>query len=165
MSSNQISTIELFEEKFSFSVAHFTLFSPTDRERLHGHNYQVHASLTADISEYGITFDYAIYKEKIFNLCQQLNTYLLLPGESPILQIKEKEEYYQVDFHTDKMFFLKKDVMILPLRNITLEELSLWFLNDLIQDQQSLKTCGIHKILIRVSNGPGRFGSAEWRDH
>lgn len=160
--SQQFSTIELFEENFSFSVAHFTLFSATERERLHGHNYRVHALLTAEISDYGITFDYAIYKQKLLKLCTQLNTYLLLPGDSPILQITEKDENYQVNFHTDTMFFLKKDVQILPLRNITLEELSNWFLRDLIADSKTLENCGIHEITIRVSNGPGRFGSANW---
>lgn len=163
--NKQLSTIELFEESFYFSVAHFTLFSATERERLHGHNYRVHALLTAEISEHGITFDYAIYKNKLHKLCKELNTYLLLPGASSILQITEKEPYYQVNFHEDEMFFLKKDVLILPLRNITLEELSNWFLQDLLADSKNLQNCRIREITIRVSNGPGRFGSAHWHQN
>lgn len=161
--NQQFSTIELSEESFYFSVAHFTLFSETERERLHGHNYRVHALFTAEISEYGITFDYGIYKQKLLKLCEQLNTYLLLPGNSPILKITETGLYYQVHFHTDEMSFLKKDVQILPLRNITLEELSQFFLQALISDSKTLKRCNIHEITVRISNGPGRFGSGYWK--
>lgn len=90
---------------------------------------------------------------------------MLLPGASSILQITEKEPYYQVNFHEDEMFFLKKDVLILPLRNITLEELSNWFLQDLLADSKNLQNCRIREITIRVSNGPGRFGSAHWHQN
>ncbi|HVV67804.1 MAG TPA: 6-carboxytetrahydropterin synthase [Gammaproteobacteria bacterium] len=160
----QLATIELFEERFSFSAAHFTIFSETLRERLHGHNYHVHALLTAGINEFGITFDYAIYKEKIFALCQQLKSYLLLPGLASALTIKEQGHYYYVYFNNEEMPFLKQDVLILPVRNITIEELAYWFLNQLIEDQATLTACNIHKITLKVSNGLGRYGSASWEN-
>lgn len=158
----QLATIELFEERFSFSAAHFTIFSETRRERLHGHNYHVHALLTASINEFGITFDYAIYKEKILSLCQQLKSYLLLPGLAEALTIKEQGNYYYVYFNHEEMPFLKQDALILPVRNITIEELAYWFLNQLLEDQATLTACNMHKITLKVSNGLGRYGSASW---
>lgn len=158
-----LTTIDLFEERFGFSAAHFTLFSSTRRERLHGHNYQVRASIVAKVQELGIAFDYAVYKQKIFTLCQQLDSFLLLPGTSPVLQIQESDLYWQVFFDNETMSFLKKDVLILPIRNITMEELSLWFLNQITADHSTLHACDIHSFTIHVSNGPGRWGSASWQ--
>lgn len=146
----------------NFAVAHFTLFSPTERERLHGHNYRVSACFDASNSEYGITFDYAIYKQKLLALCQRLDSYLLLPGDSPLLHIHVQDPYYRVRFHEDEMLFLQSDTLILPIRNTTLEELSLWFLQQLLEDQATLRTCHIQAITLRVSNGPGRYGSTRW---
>lgn len=155
-------TIELSEESFGFSAAHFTIFSPTHRERLHGHNYQVKVKLVAEMNPLGIAFDYGIYKKKLIALALQLNSYLLLPGNSPVLQIKEMDSNYEVLFHEDRLVFLKKDVLILPIRNITIEELSSWFLQQLLQDHETLTACKIHAITVSVSNGRGRWGSAHW---
>ncbi len=157
-----LTTIELSEESFGFSAAHFTIFSATQRERLHGHNYLVKAKFLAELGALGIAFDYAIYKKKLNALAQQLNSYLLLPGASPVLRIQETEEGYEVFFHEDRLVFLKRDVLILPIRNITIEELSSWFLQELLQDQETLTTSKITAITLSVSNGRGRWGSAHW---
>ncbi len=157
-----LTTIELFEEGMNFSVAHFTLFSKTERERLHGHNYRVHALLTTVVQDIGITFDYAIYREKLLALCQRLNRYLLLPEKSPLLKIVEKNNYYYVYFNEDEMPFLKKDVLMLPIRNITIEELASWFVEQLVADKEAITKHRIQAITIKVSNGPGRCGSASW---
>ena len=39
----QLTTIELSKEYLKFSAGHFTVFSATERERLHGHNFSVSA--------------------------------------------------------------------------------------------------------------------------
>ncbi len=155
-------TIELFEQRFCFSAAHFTIFSETCRERLHGHNYHVHALFTTEVSDLGIAFDYAIYKKKILSLCEQLNSYLLLPGAASALKITEQGNYYYVYFNEEEMPFLKQDALILPIRNITIEELSRWFLERLLEDQTTLTTHSIQQMTIKVSNGFGRSGSASW---
>ena len=40
-------TIEISKEYLHFAAAHFTLFSATERENLHGHNFQVTLNATA----------------------------------------------------------------------------------------------------------------------
>lgn len=45
-----------------FAAGHFTIMSATVRERLHGHNYHLKASITAPLGDSGITFDYVIFR-------------------------------------------------------------------------------------------------------
>src|SRR5262249_3298141 len=134
----------------------------THRERLHGHNYHVHASIVAEIGELGITFDYDLFRNKILTICEQLNLYLLLPAFSPVLKIVDQEPYYYVYFDQDEMHFLKKDVRIMPIRNITIEELSQWVLKELLGDYSDCDTYRIQTLTVKVSNGFGRYASTSW---
>lgn len=145
-----------------FNAGHFTIFSATEREKLHGHQFNVQASIKAEVNESGITFDYGIYKKKLINLCKSLTEIFLIPGNSPHLKIIEEGAYLYLHFHKEKIPFLKKDVLILPIRNITVEELSEWFLNHLIKDQEEINSYGIQEITIKVLSGPGQSASATW---
>ena len=154
--------IELNKEYMAFDAAHFTIYSATHRERLHGHNFSVHASLTAEVNDNGMTFDYALYKQKIRALCDELSQYTLVADKSPYLRIEEEGDYLYVYFDKEKIPFLKKDVKRLPLRNITVEELSRWFIAQLSKDTQSLNQYGIQRIVVKVCSAPGQCGSHEW---
>lgn len=155
-------TIELNKEYMGFNAAHFTIYSATERERLHGHNFSVFASLTAKVDDNGMTFDYALYKQKIRLLCDELSQYTLIADNSPYLRLEEEGDYLYVYFAEEKIPFLKKDVKRLPLRNITVEELSRWFIDKLSQDTQDLSRYGIQRIVIKVCSAPGQCGSYEW---
>ncbi len=154
--------IELNKEYMGFDAAHFTIYSATHRERLHGHNFSVYASLTAQVDENGMTFDYALYKQKIRALCDELSQYTLIPDHSPHLRLEEEGDYLYVYFDQEKIPFLKKDVKHLPLRNITVEELSRWFIDKLSQDKHDLTRYGIQRIVVKVCSAPGQCGSYEW---
>ena len=154
-----VTTLELDAEEMNFAAAHFTLFSATTRERLHGHNYRLFVAITTVIQDNGLAFDYAIYKEKLINLCQALNSYLLLPQFSPHLKIEENDANYQVTFNGEEMTFLKCDTVILPIRNVTIEELAHYFAAEIIKDEDC-KRYEITKIVTRISNGPGQSAEA-----
>lgn len=146
-------TLTIHRGSLRFAAGHFTIFSKTDREKMHGHNYYVEAEITAAVDEAGITFDYRIIKAKLFEICAQLNTYFLLPLHSPYLAISESEAYVEAIFNGKKLFFLKEDVKLLPIRNVTLEELSDWFVQEMLSDQSFIQSHKISKIRIHVYNG------------
>ena len=85
-----LTTIELSKEYLKFSAAHFTIFSATERERLHGHNFKVAAKLTAPVGDNGMCFSYRIFKDKLESLCLELDEYMLLSANSPHLRISEE---------------------------------------------------------------------------
>lgn len=154
--------VELHQDELSFSAGHFTIFSATDREDLHGHNYYVNAAFHVLVKDNGMAFDYRIYKTKLLALCNQLNLRFLLPAHSKYLTLEETDDMWLAHFNHEKIPFLKRDALILPICNVTIEELSHWFLQQLTQDTDELKKNDIQKITIRVFNGPGQSGGASW---
>src|SRR3990167_7169592 len=150
MTKPYLTTVELQKEYMKFSAGHTTLFSATEREPLHGHMYKVCLGLTTWVEDNGMTFDYRYYKEKIYALCRKLNQTFLMPEFSPFLQIESDDEYWYFTFNKKKIPFLKEDVTLMPLSNITVEELSRWFVGELIKDTEELERHRIENIVVKV---------------
>ncbi len=154
--------IEVYKEGMKFSAAHFTIFSATERERLHGHNFSVYAMIEAPVGANGMCFSYVELKDRLRTLCATLDEYTLLPAKSPHLSIASDGEYHKATFNGQHMFFLKTDTVLLPLRNSTVEEYSRYFLEQLLQDKAFVHGAGLVSVEIKVSSGPGQSGSARW---
>ncbi|MBT4521569.1 MAG: 6-pyruvoyl tetrahydropterin synthase, partial [Halieaceae bacterium] len=90
----RLTTLYIDKEIHKFSAAHYTIFSATERERLHGHNYSVSARIVAPVGSNGLAADYGLYKSRLMSLCDALDEYLLLAGESPYQRIEEDGVYY-----------------------------------------------------------------------
>ena len=156
------SKIEVFKESMKFSAAHFTIFSATERERLHGHNFSVYAMIEAPVGDNGMCFSYVELKNRVRALCDTLDEYTLIPENSPYLAIDEEDDRYRVVFGHETMHFLKSDTLLLPIRNSTVEEYSAYLLRRLLEDGTFIDDNGIEQMEIRVSSGPGQRGSAQW---
>lgn len=154
--------LEIHKEQLSFSAGHFTIFSATEREPLHGHNYYVSIAMNMMIEKNGLSCDYTHYKTIMRALCDQLDSYFLLPGQSEYLKLEDNGEYWIAHFNKKKLPFLKEDVVILPLSNITIEELSHWFLQQILKEEPNFAKHGICGLTIKVYNGPGQSSSATW---
>lgn len=153
---NDAVTIRLAKENMKFSAAHFTVFSATERERLHGHNFRVEADIEARMLGNGMCFDYGIYKDRVVALCRELNEWMILPTESPHLRIEEDGEHVFALFDGQRIPFLRADVLLLPIANATLEEFAAWFLARLGEDREALRAHSIDAIEVRVFSGPGQ---------
>jgi 6-pyruvoyltetrahydropterin/6-carboxytetrahydropterin synthase len=158
----RLSVIELYKENMKFSAGHFTIFSATQREKMHGHNYTVHAAITTTVKDAGLSFDYRFYKDKIYKLCRELNGLFLLPEYSKHLKITARGCAYHIQFAEEEFLFPKADVCIMPLVNITIEELSKWFVDKLTEDKDELYTNRIQAMTIKVFSSPGQGGLANW---
>lgn len=158
-----LTTVELKKQSMKFSAGHTTIFSATEREPLHGHMYEVYLALTTWVEENGMTFDYRHYKERIHVLCKHLNQTFLMPQFSPFLHYDQDDEYYYFTFNNKKIPFLKEDVTLMPLTNITVEELSRWFVTELIKDKEELAKHRIEKVVVKVFSAPGQSASHEWQ--
>ena len=154
--------LEIHKEEFSFSAGHFTIFSATERESLHGHNYHVSILFNVKIEHNGLSFDYQHYKRKLHKLCDQLDRRFLLPAKSPYLRLEEADGFWIGHFNEKKIPLPKEDVCILPLSNITIEELSHWFLEKLIENQAEIIEHAIAKLVVKVFNGPNQSAEAHW---
>ena len=155
----RLTTLEIDKESHKFSAAHYTIFSAGERERLHGHNYSVSARIIAPVGENGFAADYNVYKRRIKSLCDSLDEYLLLAGDSPHQEIVEEGLYYRVFFASDEMQFLKCDTQVLPIRNATIEEFSRLLLERLL-----LESAGedLRELQLCVASGAGQRACSVW---
>jgi 6-pyruvoyltetrahydropterin/6-carboxytetrahydropterin synthase len=155
----RLSTLHIAKERHKFSAAHFTIFTGTERERLHGHNYAVSARIVAAMGDNGFAADYNVYKDRLQQLCDALDEYLLLPAHSPHLRIEEDGLNYRVLYDQDVMLFLRKDTLILPICNVTIEELAFYLLDQL---KTQCAADDVRELELSVSSGSGQSASALW---
>ncbi len=156
-------TIALCGEQLGFSAGHFTIFSATERENLHGHNYSLSVTLDTQVESNGLSFDYRFYKRRLKAFCDELNQTFLLPEHSPYLSLEMNDAQCIATFNQQGIPFLCADITVLPLENITVEELSGWFIGRLLDDRAQLNKHRIESITVTVSSSPGQSGSATWR--
>lgn len=153
-----VSTIELFRNDMKFCAAHFTIFNGKERERLHGHNYYVRSRIRASYIEPGITYDYTITRKEILKICRELNEYMLLPLDSPYLEVSEKDGYVRAIFDGVEMSFLAAETRLMPIANVTSEELARYFVEKLWNDED-IRQKKIHSLEIEVSTTQGQSAS------
>jgi 6-pyruvoyltetrahydropterin/6-carboxytetrahydropterin synthase len=156
----QLTTLYIDKESHKFSAAHFTIFSATERERLHGHNYSVSARIVAPMGDNGFSADYNVYKTRLARLCDELDEYMLLAGDSPYQTIEEAGACYRVTFAGEEMLFLQGDTLVLPVRNATVEEFSRYLLQRLVDLSAG---DDLREIELCVASGPGQKGCTTWR--
>ncbi len=157
----RLARIEVAKQAMNFSAAHFTIFSATEREDLHGHNFQVACQITEPVDDSGLMFDYAIIKKQIRALCDEIDEKMLLPALSPHLKIIEEDSYTVAVFNEERIPFLPRDVLILPIANTTVEEFSHYFLTKILAIK-AVTDHDIRGITVKVSSSPGQDGCAEW---
>jgi 6-pyruvoyltetrahydropterin/6-carboxytetrahydropterin synthase len=155
--------IELHKEELKFSAGHFMLLSATQRESMHGHDYQIHVAFNTLINHNGMAFDCRLYKQRLLALCQSLDYRFILPGQSEYLRIEETEKHWIAHFNQQAIPFLKQDAVVLPICNVTLEELSYWVLQQLLLDPSELQQHSIEGMTVRVFNGRGESGAVIWK--
>jgi len=165
--------ISLYKDNMKFSAAHFTIFSATQRERLHGHNFNVRVDFDVVVHEDGMISDYAFYKRMIEKMCRQWNEYTLMPKNSKYLKIEKKEiddnDLYQITFNKQSMYLPVDEVLILDCENITVEELSRIMAENLVEkllnknQQNTASDKSVKKEVtsfeVSVYSGPGQCGT------
>jgi 6-pyruvoyltetrahydropterin/6-carboxytetrahydropterin synthase len=78
------------------------------------------------------------------------------------MQVRDEGDKWIAEFDQQIIPFFKQDAVVLPICNVTLEELSHWFLQQLTADQAELKAHCIQGITVKVYNGRGESGSTAW---
>ena len=161
--SVKYSRIELAKQALNFSIGHFTILSATTRENLHGHNYQLMCEVTAPLADDGLVFDYGILKGLLKSLCDEIDEQMILPEGSPYLTIEKEGGYTIAVFNGERIPFLERDVTVLPIANVTVEELSHYFLGRLLTHPE-LQSRGIIHLAVKVSSSPGQLAVATWSE-
>jgi 6-pyruvoyltetrahydropterin/6-carboxytetrahydropterin synthase len=161
MTTGELATIEIAKEYLNFSAGHFTMFSATERENLHGHNWRVACEITTPVGAGGLCFDYAILKRLLEGICEELDEKMLLPGASPWLRVEQREDLIIAHYAAEQIPFLPRDVLVLALRNVTVEELAGWIL-ERVRTHPKLADEDVHRLEIKVSSGTNQWAGQAW---
>lgn len=156
----QVVKITIRNPKLNFNAGHFTIFSATDREDLHGHAFFVAGDFYGPIDDAGLAFDYHVVKNVMGELCKELDEKVLLPEDSPHLKLGEDAGYLIAEFAEERIPFLPRDVMTLPIRNVTLEELARYLVERLEQEAR-IQALNISRFSIEVSTPQGQAATFE----
>jgi 6-pyruvoyltetrahydropterin/6-carboxytetrahydropterin synthase len=143
-------TLHLAKQNFKFSAAHFLIFDAQSAEKLHGHNYQVTVDLDVpsevDLAAQGFFVDFNIFKREIKARLDQWDEVVLLPEKHPEMKIDRKGTSLEVRFRDRFYVFPANEVVLLPVTNTSVEQLSNLLAQEFFQKFQ------VHKVAkIRVS--------------
>ena len=158
---SRTTVLHIRNQYLKFSAAHFTIFSATERERIHGHNFAVSAEITAAVGDDGLCFDYNVMKRRLRELCDALDEYVLLPARSPHLEVERESDVVRATFNGETLSFPAADTLVLPLANITSEELS-WYLLEQLLEGEAASRYDLSELVVTVASGAGQSASTRW---
>jgi 6-pyruvoyltetrahydropterin/6-carboxytetrahydropterin synthase len=159
------------KEEHKFSAAHMTVFPDGRKERLHGHNFQLQLRLTVR----GVTgremCEFAILKRVAADLCGELNERTLVALQSPHLRVtlealsdsetSPSRESVRLS-HADGEYLLPRgDAVLLPLENITAEQLAQWVHGELCRRLRHKLPKVVESLEVGILETPGQGGFYE----
>ena len=154
-----LTTLHLYKQNFKFSAAHFLIFDEKNAEKLHGHNYQVTVDLAVPPEEKwnnGYFVDFNVFKKFIKSRLDQWDEIVLLPKLNPEMKLSEKGPSIEVHFRDRFYVFPKNEVLLLPVTNTSVEQLSRLLAEDFLQE---FKKYGVEQLRVKVEETRGQSAS------
>jgi 6-pyruvoyl tetrahydropterin synthase/QueD family protein len=140
-----------------FSAAHF-ITSGGKCERLHGHNYAVSATLEGPLTANSYIFDFVVLKEILRRITDALDHRFLLPMNNKHLSMKESKNHWEIRFEERLYIFPAKDVLPLPVDNITAERLAEYIWGELAKELREAGADHLVNMTVGVEEAPGQSG-------
>jgi 6-pyruvoyltetrahydropterin/6-carboxytetrahydropterin synthase len=122
-------------------------------ECLHGHNWRVSVSLEGEVDERGMVMDFLELKRMVEEECSRLDHRLLLPQRSEHMRISRQGERVEVEAAGKRYSFPAQDVLLLPLKEITAEEVAALIAERL---RRRLPAGRLRRLEVRAEEAPGQ---------
>ncbi|MGZ3743906.1 MAG: 6-pyruvoyl trahydropterin synthase family protein [Pseudobdellovibrionaceae bacterium] len=150
-------SLQLAKQNFKFSAAHFLIFNEKSAERLHGHNYQVQVEIGIPtpeaLQETGFFVDFNILKKYIKSSLERWDEMVLLPKEHPEMKFNFKGAVLEVNFRERFYAFPANEVVLLPVTNTSVEQLSRLLAEDYSKEFSRYK---VSFVSVYVEETPGQ---------
>ncbi len=158
----RLTTLHLAKQNFKFSAGHFLIFDEKNAEKLHGHNYRVWVDISvpreADLTTTGYFVDFAVLKRLIKERLDQWDEHVLIPSLHKDMRIQTREENYDIHFRNRFYSLPQNEVILLPVTNTSVEQLSRVLADDFLKMFQKYK---IQKVRVRVEETMGQSASTQ----
>ena len=153
--------VRLCKENMVFSAAHFITFGGNVCERLHGHNYQVAASVYGPLDENQYVVDFIAVRDALQAIVDRLDHRVLLPTRHPTIRVAVQggAEGEVVATHDSKRWvFPRGDCVLLPVANTTAELLAAHIGQELLAGLPMTPS----RLEIAVDECDGQWGVFRW---
>ena len=145
--------IDGWKANLRFSSAH--IIPEYDKcGRLHGHTYAVHVKIVGTPDQNGIIIDFSLLKTRLREIVHTLDHKVLIPANHPNVEVKKTTKMIQLTSLGKTYQFPTSDCLLLPIKSTSAEHLSLYILEEMIQDFKKMKN--ISEIEVGVDEGYGQ---------
>jgi len=118
------------KDYLKFSAAHFIAYRGF-RENLHGHNYRVSVEIEGELGSNGYVVDFGVVKRLARELCGHLDERVLVPAQSDVLSVREREGQVELQSESGWFSFPRGDCALLPIIHSSAEELARYLAGEL----------------------------------
>ncbi|PIN66866.1 MAG: 6-pyruvoyl tetrahydropterin synthase [Candidatus Altarchaeum sp. CG12_big_fil_rev_8_21_14_0_65_33_22] len=129
----------------NFSSAHF-LIGHEKCGRIHGHNWKVKVEVEGELEERGWVIDFTLLKNIADELLNKFDHKMLLPDS---INYDDDRKNLNFTANSKKYSFPKEDCVIVPIGNVTCENMSYFLHKELWEILKKFKN--IHGLEIKVN--------------
>jgi 6-pyruvoyltetrahydropterin/6-carboxytetrahydropterin synthase len=156
--NDELMSYDLFlsRDYMIFSSAHFVV-GEKFIETLHGHNYKILINIYGNQDEENMILNFYDIKKVLKPIVDNLDHKILIPEESNLLEITESGEQIVIKIpnYNKEYEFPKSDVMLLPIKNTTVEEISHYLAEKLMWNNE-IKKENIDQVTVTVFEYEGQ---------
>ncbi|MBK9322611.1 MAG: 6-carboxytetrahydropterin synthase [Bdellovibrionaceae bacterium] len=150
-------TLQLAKQNFKFSSAHFLIFDDHRAEKLHGHNYQVRVEIgilgLEALETSGFFIDFNVFKKYIKDRLDLWDEMVILPEQHAEMKFQKRGLGLEVTFRDRFYVFPANEVVLLPVRNTSVEQLSRLLAEDFLAEFRTYK---VSFVSVYVEETPGQ---------
>lgn len=151
-------SLQLAKQNFKFSAAHFLIFDEKSAERLHGHNYQVRVEIGIPdqdaMKTSGFFVDFNVFKKYIKSALDRWDEMVILPKHHPDMKFNTRGTSLEVTFRDRFYAFPEKEVVLLPVTNTSVEQLSRLLAEDFMREFKTHKVSYV-SVYVEETLGQG----------
>src|SRR5271157_98176 len=101
-------SIKVADARNKFSASHFLVLGEGHKcSRLHGHNYTVNLSISGELNDNYFVVDFVEVKEKLQEIVEKFDHFVLVPTESDQIQVSIEEEEVEFKPRLKNSYFRK----------------------------------------------------------
>jgi 6-pyruvoyl-tetrahydropterin synthase len=150
--------VTLERNTLKFAAAHMATFRG-QVEPLHGHNYAVIVECQGPLTDDAWVIDFGYVKQTMRRLCDGLDHKFLLQQPSQLLAATESDDAWELLAEGRRRYLLpKSDVLLLPIRNSTAEQIAGWLHGRLCAQLRLLDVTTLETVTVGVEEAPGQTG-------
>lgn len=147
-----------WETNIKFSASHFIPYHGKC-SRLHGHDYGIRVRIEGEMDENHMVMDFIELKSVLREIADSLDHHILLPKKSSVMSVEEIEARVVVSFEDKEYIIPIEDVCYIDVEVPTAEELSKFFMNELLKRLKIPEN--VKRIEICVDEGLGQGACSE----